>query len=94
MRVGSDYAFFGPGAVINGYVNSCYYYLFRLDGYENSDTLAVRPILYLKSNETFNSLLGRKENISGLSIENLLEQLEEKRKEEEEIIRRIKELIK
>ena len=94
VGVGSDYAYFGPGAVINGYVNSDYYNFFSSDGRECNYLLAVRPILYLKSNETFSSLLGIKENISGLSIENLLEQLEEKRQEEEEIIRQIKELIK
>ena len=94
VDVGSDYARFGPGAVIGGFARSGNYYLFSSAGYEYDDGLAVRPILYLKSNETFSSLLGRKENISGLSIENLLEQLEEKRQEEEEIIRQIKELIK
>ena len=93
MYAGSDYAAsFGPGAVIYGVVSGDD--LFRADGHERSYFFAVRPILYLKSNETFSSLLGRKENISGLSIENLLEQLEEKRQEEEEIIRQIKELIK
>ena len=94
VYVDSGYAYFGPGAVFSGGAGSGRSYLFRSDGRECSYFLAVRPILYLKSNETFSSLLGRKENISGLSIENLLEQLEEKRQEEEEIIRQIKELIK
>ena len=92
--VAGVYAYFGPGAVIDGIVYSGGDDLFSSGGDEYYSYLAVRPILYLKSNETFSSLLGRKENISRLSIENLLEQLEEKRQEEEEIIRRIKELIK
>ena len=94
VHVDIDCAVFGPGAVFIGYACSGGHGLFSSDGYENDCYLAVRPILYLKSSETFSSLLGIKENISGLSIENLLEQLEEKRQEEEEIIRQIKELIK
>ena len=99
MYGGSDYDSFGPGAVIYGAVSGDD--LFRTDGYERYSYSAVRPILYLKSNETFNSLLGRRENISRLSIENLLEQLEEKRqerqkieKEEEKIIKQLEEIIK
>ena len=101
VSVVSDSAYFGPGAVVYGLVASGRYALFRSDGYEGNHHLAVRPILYLKSNETFSSLLGRKENISGLSIENLLEQLEEKRqerqkieKEEEKIIKQLEEIIR
>ena len=100
VYAGSDYAAsFGPGAVIYGVVSGDD--LFRADGHERSYFFAVRPILYLKSNETFSSLLGRKENISRLSIENLLEQLEEKRqerqkieKEEEKIIKQLEEIIR
>ena len=101
VSVVSDSAYFGPGAVVYGLVASGRYALFRSDGYEGNHHLAVCPILYLKSNETFNSLLGRRENISGLSIENLLKQLEVKRqerqkieKEEEKIIKQLEEIIR
>ena len=57
----SGYAGFGLGAVFGGDSIGSYGELFNLNGYENYGSLAVRPILYLKSNETFNSLLGRRE---------------------------------
>ncbi len=65
VLMNSGYAIFGPGAVIYGYAFSVTYSLFYSYGLEENISLAVRPILYLKPNETFNSLLGRKENISG-----------------------------
>lgn len=108
VYTGDGYACFGPGAVINGNAYSGSYNLFYSYGYECINNLAVRPILYLKSNVTFSSLLsGKKDKTSNirdpfldknevtrLEVKNLLKHLEEKRQEEEEIIRQIKELIK
>ena len=102
------YAYFGPGYVGEGYVNAGGTYLFYSSGRSGAGKNAIRPILYLKSNETINSLLNGKKDktskvrdpflskneVTKLEVKNLLKQLEEKRQEEEEIIRQIKELIK
>ena len=65
--VAGDYARFGLGTVSDGRVGSGYHLLFRSDGYRNGDDLAVRPILYLKPNETFSSLIPRKDYKSNKS---------------------------
>ena len=56
---------FGLGNVSNGFAATGGSNLFYSDGNCNVFRFAVRPILYLKSGETFDSLLNGKENISG-----------------------------
>lgn len=105
---GDDLAKFGPGIVDDARVFSGGIKIFSSWGNCFIYRSAVRPILYLKSDETFNSLLSWKKyntsdvrdpfldknEVTRLEVENLLKNLEEKRQEEEEIIRKIKELIK
>lgn len=105
---GDDLAEFGPGIVDDARVFSGGIKIFSSWGNCFIYRSAVRPILYLKSDETFNSLLsGKKDDtsnvrdsfsdkneVTSLEVENLLKNLEEKRQEKEEIIRQIKELIK
>ena len=55
------YAAFGFGTVDENLADNGNYILFGFDGRERSQYSAVRPILYLKPNETFSSLLGRKD---------------------------------
>lgn len=51
------YAYFGLGYVGEGYVNAGGTYLFYSSGICGAGRQAIRPILYLKSNETIDSLI-------------------------------------
>lgn len=44
--------FFGPGAVFSGYVSRDYFNLFNSDGKEDGNTLGIRPVVYLQSDVT------------------------------------------
>ena len=101
VRIEHNYvASFGFGAVYPPAAYNGDYGRFRSNGHEFDGNFAVRPILYLKPNEAINSLLnGKKDKTSNirvtiLEVKNLLNKLEEKRQEEEKIIRQIEELIK
>ena len=53
--VGSDYCYFGPGAVIEGIAGTGFV-LFNSDGYSFALWLAVRPVVYLQSGVTVDDL--------------------------------------
>ena len=53
--IGSDYCFFGPGAVSRDCAGTGYG-LFRSNGDSNEACLAVRPVVYLQSGVTVDDL--------------------------------------
>lgn len=53
--VGSSCCYFGPGAVIDGVAGSGYV-MFCSDGYSYDDWLALRPVVYLRSDVTVKDL--------------------------------------
>ena len=58
VYAGSSFAYFGPGSVVGGYVNSNYY-LFYSDGGWYAIRMAVRPVVSLKSSVTLSEIGGK-----------------------------------